>query len=160
MKNVGLPAWLGDRRLRPGFGLALAVVTLVFGAWVPRAMAIVDFNTNGLDDVWEQLYGAEQVSPAGDEDADGQTNEEESRAGTDPRDPKSSLVTFETRIAGPDIVVKWASQPGRSYRVLSRTNLGPGPWQPLTQFTTATAVTQQVTLAGMATGRGRFSASR
>lgn len=156
MKRVGPPAWLGDWRLRPGFGLALAVVTLVFGAWAPRAMAIVDFNTNALDDVWEQLYGAEQVSPTGDEDADGQTNEEESRAGTDPRDPKSSLVTFETRIAGPDVVVKWAAQPGKSYRVLSRTNLGPGPWQPLTGFVAATAVTEQVTLAGMATGSGRF----
>jgi len=46
--------------------------------------AIVDFDGNGLDDVWENYYSATGLSLHGDADFDGVGNYEESIAGTDP----------------------------------------------------------------------------
>ena len=63
-------------------------VWLGSGGW---RWAQVDGNTNGLSDVWEPAYGAVGLGAAGDADGDGQSNYQESVAGTDPHAAQSVL---------------------------------------------------------------------
>jgi len=55
-----------------------------------------DFNNDGLPDFWQQQYGAQNLTPAGDDDNDGYNNETEAIAGTDPFDA-SDLPQLEVR---------------------------------------------------------------
>ena len=50
---------------------------------------MIDLNTNGMSDVWEQLYGASGLSPNGDADGDGYSNLKEALAGSNPFDANS-----------------------------------------------------------------------
>lgn len=50
-----------------------------------------DGNGNGLPDIWEALYGAENLAPSDDSDGDGLNNLTESRFGTDPFDPSHRI---------------------------------------------------------------------
>src|SRR5207253_1909652 len=48
--------------------------------------AIVDLDSNGLSDVWEQRFLAQGIDPNSDTDGDGQNSLAESLAGTNPFD--------------------------------------------------------------------------
>ena len=50
-----------------------------------------DTNGDGLSDIWQAHFNAHGLAPNADTDGDGMTNAEEARAGTNPRDPGSSL---------------------------------------------------------------------
>lgn len=56
---------------------------------VGRSHAAIDRNGNGLDDVWEIIYGASALTAAGDADGDRFSNAAESQAGTNPFDASS-----------------------------------------------------------------------
>jgi len=135
---------------------ATAVFLLTAGLFGFPAIvsAVVDLNNNGLGDVWEERYNTAGLVPDDDEDGDGQTNQEESFAGTDPRDSRLSLVISETVVAGGNVTIKWASQPGKAYRVLSTTDLALAAWAPVSAFRTANASTMEEVLAGHAPGSG------
>ena len=61
----------------------------------------VDLDLDGLSDVWEQSYGAQDLLPGDDTDGDAYTNLEESAAGTDPFDG-SDFPRFEISALDPD----------------------------------------------------------
>ena len=56
-----------------------------------RRLGYIDFDQDGLSDVWERIYGLDASAADGDEDNDGLTNRQESALGTDPRDPGSAF---------------------------------------------------------------------
>jgi len=45
---------------------------------------MIDLNGNGISDVWEWVYGANNVNPNADPDGDGFSNLQEAIAGTNP----------------------------------------------------------------------------
>jgi hypothetical protein len=84
--------------------------------------------TNGVPEWWLAQFNL-PISDAGalaDTDGDGFANWKEYRAGTNPRDPTSALRL--TTLPGPSwnptqIILTWPSAYGRTYRLLSTTNL-------------------------------------
>ena len=76
------------------FGLMLVLV------WTLPLQAR-DLNNNGLSDVWEARFNVAADSMAKDPDADGFTNFEESRMGTDPQRAGSALsLTITALVSG------------------------------------------------------------
>ena len=70
----------------------------------------MDKNSNGLSDVWEQLYDASALQLLGDEDNDGFSNLDECVAGTDPRDPDSRPGLFPKVITQTDDKIELSFQ--------------------------------------------------
>ena len=70
----------------------------------------MDKNSNGLSDVWEQLYDASALQLLGDEDKDGFGNLDECFAGTDPRDPDSRPSLFPKVITQTDDKIELSFQ--------------------------------------------------
>lgn len=92
--------------------------------------AILDIDQDGMSDIWEEKYGAVDLLPDGDADQDGETNLEESLAGTNPFNPASR---FSVRIIGfPEtLALNWSSSPGDWFSV-EEANFSSGPhWHPL-----------------------------
>jgi hypothetical protein len=77
----------GTAPMKRRFFSALGVLFLA-----PAGFAVVDTNTNGLSDLWENRYNNGDLFPEtfdsqADPDSDGWTNAQEAAAGTDPFDP-------------------------------------------------------------------------
>jgi len=104
-----------------------ALVSLLVQGMVAPASAI-DNNGNGLSDPWELYYGAVGVLPRSDDDRDGKTNLEESRAGTDPFDASDCLriATFEKQ--GENGTLRFTTQPGKRYTVYRTRSLDLSLW--------------------------------
>ena len=108
------------------------LVTYGFISWCflalpSRAFALVDTDADGMSDVWEQLYNAEAVDPAADDDSDGMTALEESLAGTDPYLSTSKLNITASQYHSNAIMLAWKSEKGVIYQVEKSTILG-GAW--------------------------------
>jgi uncharacterized protein (DUF1800 family) len=103
------------------------IVLLILLIAATRVAAIIDANTNGMSDVWEQLRGAVGVDPNLDSDGDGFPNVLESLAGTDPFNsisyPKISGVT----LSGTNFVMNLPSVPGKLYQLQSCQSLAGAP---------------------------------
>ena len=85
--------------------------------------AVVDFDHDGVSDLWRELY-PNAGAPSDDSDGDGASNLAESFAGTDPFLASSCFVAFalENDASG-NLVLRWAGLPGKRYRIDSTTNL-------------------------------------
>ncbi len=118
---------------------------------------MVDLDSNGFGDVWEQVYHANAPGPTANSDGDSQSDVEEEKAGTNPFDAESVLESVETRLDGGNVTIAWASQPGKSYRVIASGDLSVGSWTPLTQFQVATGTRTETVLPGaIVSGARRF----
>lgn len=106
----------------------LLILCAAFLASALHSSAAIDLNSNGLDDVWEIIYGASALAANVDTDGDGFTNAQESAAGTNPFDP-ASHPRFQA-VPGADGVLRldWVSVAGKRYQILARTNVATGPW--------------------------------
>ena len=92
---------------------------------------LADSDQDGLNDGDEHLLG---LSPTlADTDDDGVSDSHEWRAGTDGRNPASFLGLSELIPTEADLVLQWASVPGKSYQV-------EGAEQPDTAFSNLTGV--------------------
>ncbi|MBL9131196.1 MAG: hypothetical protein JNG86_08360, partial [Verrucomicrobiaceae bacterium] len=77
-----------------------------------------------------------------DDDADGQTNEAEHAAGTNPLSSASSFkVNSAAMIAPGEFSLNWASVAGKKYRVQRSATLAPGSWADISPEITATGAT-------------------
>lgn len=93
-----------------------------------------DSDGDGLPDSWETAYfgNSTGASPLADSDADGMTNVEEFRSGTNPTDVSSVLriVLNATNSA----LLHFVVETNRGYTVQYRTNLSAGAWNALSNF--------------------------
>ena len=100
----------------------------------------IDANRNGISDAWEKYYfGAELTNRTDltDSDGDGMSDYAEFIAGTDPTNAASKLV-FTSAVVQTNSAVQfqWSAVPGRSYQLLSSSNLT--TWVPIMGWTQAT----------------------
>jgi hypothetical protein len=115
------------------FVVQLGTNTAYANGYLKIRPAILDYNFDGLDDVfqrtWFPLFTAPAAAPGADPDADGASNAAEYCAGTSPTNAASifKLLTPTNSPAG--TAVRWLSVAGKKYQVFSRTNLLAGSWQ-------------------------------
>ena len=96
-----------------------------------NATLFTDIDSDGLSDAWECATGLDNIpaaAAASDQDGDGQTNEQEYLAGTDPLDSASFLTVSFQSIAGNNITLTLAAAAGRTYRVQTSTDLVAANW--------------------------------
>jgi hypothetical protein len=136
----------------------LSLSTLIYALCALPISAIIDTNTNGMSDLWENTFNNGQLFdtsflPGDDPDHDGWTNEQEVAAGTDPFDPNSpnGFVHPQTVVLNdawldldgdgddefyPKVVsVTWPTIPGKQYTLLCSTDLSLGSWIQIEQAT-------------------------
>ncbi len=83
-----------------------------------NALAFIDSDSNGLDDVWETIYfGALGNDPNADPDGDSRSNLDECNATTDPLDLESRLEVVDFEIYPTDARISWMTMLGKKYRV-------------------------------------------
>ncbi len=91
-----------------------------------------DRDLDGLPDAWESAYGLDPDSPDDadlDSDGDGLSNRAEYLAGTNPRDPRSSLALSLARDGTSQLVLRFQAMAHRTYTILRREEVGSGVWQ-------------------------------
>ncbi len=91
-----------------------------------------DSDGDGLPDDWELThFGTTDFGPLDDPDEDGMTNLEEYLAGTDPRDSRSAIIITAVALDGHDVVITFATVPGKQYLVEWNSTPGQGQWSAL-----------------------------
>jgi Tol biopolymer transport system component len=96
----------------------------------------LDSDGDGIPDWWMIQYFGHPTGQAGDlsraqddADGDGMNNLQEFLAGTIPTDPTSVLaLRIAAGATGTNVVLNWAAAPGKSYQILSTTNLSNPVW--------------------------------
>ncbi|HEV2393688.1 MAG TPA: DUF1800 family protein [Verrucomicrobiae bacterium] len=106
----------------------LMAALLCVGLAQPVLGQMVDLNGNGMSDIWELIYGASNLDPKGDADADGASNWQESIAGTDPFDTNSVPKITLSVVSGTNFNVSMPSALGKQYQLESVEPSGPGGW--------------------------------
>jgi hypothetical protein len=99
------------------------LLTILGSLALTASAPALDLNPDGLPDVWQQVYGAQALTPTIDTDKDGATNEEEAQAGTNPFDSKSR-PQLDLLSIGPDAdptVFTFPTTAGTSYQLTEST---------------------------------------
>ncbi|MGB0371321.1 MAG: hypothetical protein ACPGN3_08210 [Opitutales bacterium] len=92
-------------------------------------LSAIDLNNDGMCDVWESRYRAGALLPDDDEDQDGWTNLDESKAGTDPFS-KESFLEAKIRLNNEnDFEVVVPCEPGKQYQLYTSSDLSDS-WMP------------------------------
>src|ERR1051325_3497541 len=79
----------------------------------------LDLNSNGMSDVWEQIYNGSALEPNLDSDGDGVSNLRESMAGTDPFDANSYPKIPTVAHSSSNFSVTLPSALGKQYELQS-----------------------------------------
>ncbi len=119
-----------------------------------QAYAIVDENSNGASDIWEQKYNAaalvaDAAMRAKDSDHDGYSNISEANAGTDPLNPESCPRIDILSKSGGNVAVSYPTEIGKTYQVFVSNTLGTGAiWNGIGNAERASTPLQSDTLTG------------
>jgi hypothetical protein len=100
----------------------------------PGPSGIVDTDSDGMPNSWEQLYNFNPNSAADaaqDADGDGMTNLQEYLAGTHPRSAASMLLITSVSNGGSSAVIQFNAVSNKTYSVQFRDSLSTS-WSPLT----------------------------
>ena len=108
--------------------LARVCVLAVIGLLAAPVRAMVDANTNGLSDVWENLHSPGVLNPAADPDGDGMSNLQESVAGTDPFNA-ASVFRVRSVVQSSALLLRWPSVAGQRYQIETAGAFVSGAWQ-------------------------------
>jgi hypothetical protein len=107
--------------------------TDVFAVTLDPTAASEDQDGDGLNDVWERAnFSTLAYGAADDPDADGASNADEIRAGTNPSNVSSvfKIANFSMNASAANQLV-FTSTPGKTYRVEFKATLVDGPWTPV-----------------------------
>lgn len=109
--------------------------------------AVLDYNFDGLDDVFQRTYFAlftsPEAAPNADPDNDGMNNYAEFIAGTNPTNAASVLKMLSATNSPVGATLRWQSVNGKLYQVSSRTNIAAGSWQNIGTPVSASGSTAQ-----------------
>ncbi len=123
-----------------GHAVTMTVLALVA---MPFSSFAIDADGDGLNDVWEMIYGAQSLAASGDADGDGATNGEESRAGTNPFDPNSRPSLTLAPWAPTQLQIGFSRVAGKRYKLESKTDLSLANWT--TEVTEIAPIADQTT---------------
>ena len=90
--------------------------------------ADLDANNNGYSDVWERMYGAQDLPQFEDTDGDGQNNFMEHQAGTDPLDSDSVFSFITQEPLSHQMMIGWESVPGLQYQIQRNETMMAADW--------------------------------
>jgi hypothetical protein len=109
--------------------------------------ALEDSDMDGLPDGWERSYfGDLSHNGSADSDFDGQSDLAEFLCGTDPKNAQSVFAgTGIGTLEDGEIVLQWASQPGKRYRIQSKDSLDADEWTNVGEEIEATTTLTQAT---------------
>jgi hypothetical protein len=117
----------------------------------------IDADGDGLPDAWElRSFGATSERPDADADADGVSNLEEFRAGTDPVNPESLTLIRTVAMRGADVVIRFGSVMGKAYRLERTRNLAMPDWTAVGGNISGTGAIIEVPDPGASGGPGSF----
>ena len=85
-------------------------------AWFNFSGKIDDLDSDGLSDAWILWSGGKSRLPNVDDDGDGMSNLDESKAGTDPSDPSSRLDLMAWQ-SNDKFILSWTNLPDKTSRV-------------------------------------------
>ncbi len=88
-------------------------------------LAQLDFDRDGLGDVWQQIFELPDGTSEEDPDGDGASNLAECHAGTDPNDNTSVFVAEDCHwnLDDESICIRWQAIPGKRYHVVAACEL-------------------------------------
>jgi hypothetical protein len=134
--------------LRTLLSSASALLLLLFTS---SAQAIVDDYSSGpgqtpadgLDDLWQAVYGGWGLLPDGDEDFDGCPNLVECIAGSDPRKANDCLKVGNMIIGGTNIIMNFEAKKGKEYQLWQSSSPGgPPPGEPGSQWSESAGISK------------------
>lgn len=102
---------------------ALASAYLVLVSDGHSVRTAVDFDGDGLSDVWQIAFDAGELSSGGDEDGDGRTNLEECEHGTDPFDADSRFDSYRFEKDPNGVAFLFEGVEGQSYAIEESSDL-------------------------------------
>ena len=85
-------------------------------AWFNFSGKIDDLDGDGLSDSWVLWSGGKRRQPSSDDDGDGMSNLDESKAGTDP-DDASSRLDLMAKLSNNSLILSWTNLPDKASRV-------------------------------------------
>jgi hypothetical protein len=98
---------------------------------------LVGTGPHGVPQTWLDAYGI--TNENSDADGDGMPAWQEYLAGTDPANPLSKLAFTGIDVVGTNLVLRWQAVTGKTYDILSTTNLISGVWTTLASGIPGTA---------------------
>lgn len=104
--------------------MKLRLISLLLLTTAPAVTAL-DLNGDGMSDVWQRHHGIAAGNTAGDADADGQNNLQESQAGTNPTAGQDYFTIKQSGLnaAATSLTARWRSVIGKNYTLLQSDNL-------------------------------------
>src|SRR5262245_19097809 len=85
-------------------------------------LAAVDLDSDTVGDIW-RLQSGMTGPAAADADGDGQSNAQESGAGTDPNSSADLIAVSDMSLSGNSLTLSWPSIVGKRYKIQSTTTL-------------------------------------
>jgi uncharacterized protein (DUF1800 family) len=110
----------------PGLHILKTSAAILLALATP-ALAI-DADGDGLNDVWEIIFGAQSLTASGDADGDGASNGAESAAGTNPFSASSRPALTIAPWSPTQLQFGFARTAGKRYRLESSSDLSLGNW--------------------------------
>ena len=109
----------GCRRQFSALRLQLIYLILLSYLVTLPAHAGIDQSGDGLDDIWQEVFGAQDLNKDEDTDGDGASNLAESVAGTDPFDAQSlfsiNKLSYNSTLS--EVEISFDTQRGKIYQV-------------------------------------------
>jgi uncharacterized protein (DUF1800 family) len=90
--------------------------------------AALDLDNDGLGDLWQMKYQADELSPTADSDGDGQSNAAEAAAGTNPLGANDIIRVSSMSRIGNQVTLQWPSIAGKKYQVECSSLLDEASW--------------------------------
>ncbi len=97
-------------------------------ALIPTGRAALDVSpADGIPDIWALVQGVSVLTPAGDDDGDGQTNVAEAAAGTNPKNATEVLKIKSITKSGSNVTLIFPAILSKKYEVQGATTLTTTP---------------------------------